>query len=275
MKLKKHLNIISALALAPLCLLGLLGNYPKQMKASAIGDTYQEYSEEITFSHTEKDYTTEFVSTITIETVFNCDYKVNDNNIYIDNVTLEYTAYFYDDNRDYEISGVYNAPLNNDIYVKSVNDLNDLFFQVRTQYSDGDALNTFVLFLDFLGRQNATNGVYVFNNIDYVPSFNSSMDETKDTKLLTVIKAEVDGYNYGYNVGKTEGYAEGYSYAENMTLEHHGFEMLLNSIFSAPAYMFATAFNFEIFGINVKNILLLFLTIGLVIMAIGIFKSKE
>lgn len=275
MKLKKHLNIISALSIAPLCLLGLLGNEPKQIKANAIGDTYQEYSEEITFSHTEKDYANEVVTTYTINTVFNCDYKVNNNNIYIDNVTLEYEGYFYDSDRDFEVSGVYNAPLNNDIYIKPISDINELFFHVYVESWSGESLSTLVLGFDFLERQSATNGLYIFANNNYVPDFNSDITITQNTKLKTVIKAEIDGYNYGYNVGKTDGYAEGYSYAENMTLEHHGFEMLLNSIFSAPAYMFATAFNFEIFGINVKNILLLFLTIGLVIMAIGIFKSKE
>lgn len=275
MELKKHLNNISVLALASLCLFSSLYNEPKQATVNAIGDTYQAYSETISFSYSERNSESEFVSNLTVKTTFNCNYKVYADNIYIDGVTLDYEAYFYDENQLYELNGVYNAPLNNEVYVKSIDDLNSLYFKVYLVYFDGEPLSDAVLGIDFVGRQASTNGVYIFNNISYTPSFNYFPTEEQNTKLITVITSEVNAYNYGFTQGETVGYNEGYSNAESMTFEQHGFEMLLNSIFSAPAYMFATAFNFEIFGINVKNILLLFLTIGLVIMAIGIFKSKE
>lgn len=108
----------------------------------------------------------------------------------------------------------------------------------------------------------------------FMPIFNFNfIDESMYTKLTDSVNGYdtgyTDGYNNGFKDGKTKGYTDGYSDAQ--TLYQNG-DPHINSIFNGilsigllPVEFFLSIFNFEIFGINITNIVIALLSLGLII----------
>lgn len=72
------------------------------------------------------------------------------------------------------------------------------------------------------------------------------------------------GYNNGYNEGKSDGYSQGYHDGSNNEFAKDGVKDLVNIIFNAPYNIFNGFLNFEIFGVNLFNLLSFIFTLTLV-----------
>lgn len=118
------------------------------------------------------------------------------------------------------------------------------------------------------------NTIFPFEN-DTTHPLELYGDVIIDFKIATTEYLTYTNYMRGWNDGEDYGYVEGYTDGNNQSLEADGFSILLESILNAPVSMFRGMFDFEIFGINVRSIVSVILTIGLVILAISIFKGKE
>lgn len=72
------------------------------------------------------------------------------------------------------------------------------------------------------------------------------------------------GYNTGYNTGSTDGYNQGY----NAGIEEgtdYSFLSLMGAVIDAPIKAFTGLFDFELFGTNIKNLLLALFTGSVII----------
>lgn len=82
-----------------------------------------------------------------------------------------------------------------------------------------------------------------------------------------------DGYNEGYSLGHTDGYNSGYNEGANSDLTTNGFRVMLNTIVSYPINFLKTAFNFELFGINISALIMFILSCGIVLWVINKFRK--
>ena len=82
-------------------------------------------------------------------------------------------------------------------------------------------------------------------------------------------KGKIDGYNWGYERGKQAGYNEGI----NSNLETNGFKTLLNSIISYPINLVKNSLDFNFMGINVAQIVMFLISLGIVAFVIQKFKE--
>lgn len=86
-----------------------------------------------------------------------------------------------------------------------------------------------------------------------------------------------DGYNNGnsrgYNLGYNTGYNVGYNDGTNTDITTNGFKTMLNTIVSYPVNFLKTAFNFELFGINISALIMFILSCGIVIWVINKFRK--
>ena len=81
-----------------------------------------------------------------------------------------------------------------------------------------------------------------------------------------------DGYNQGYNQGETNGYNQGYNegYNESASKQNSLYDMVL-AVVDTPFRVFNQIFDFDILGINIKNIVLSFATVCIAIFVIKRF----
>lgn len=90
-----------------------------------------------------------------------------------------------------------------------------------------------------------------------------------DSALLDSISVCVDsyfngeqvGYDNGFSAGSSASYNQGYNDGLN---ESDIAENTILTIFSAPTYILATIFDFELFGINLYSLICFFLTLTIV-----------
>lgn len=103
------------------------------------------------------------------------------------------------------------------------------------------------------GFSNGKNDV--LNNPDNYDLYNQNqLDEAKDLS-----------YSQGYNKGVLEG--EG--------LGERGFLIMFNAILNAPYNIFNGLLNFELFGVNLFNLITFIITTGLIIFLFALFKSRK
>lgn len=76
-----------------------------------------------------------------------------------------------------------------------------------------------------------------------------------------------EGYNNGYNAGSSDGYDLGYN-AGVETGSDYSFLSLIGAVIDAPIQAFTGLFNFEIFGTNIKNLLLALFTASIIVVII-------
>lgn len=77
------------------------------------------------------------------------------------------------------------------------------------------------------------------------------------------------GYNSGYNAGNSAGYDSGYS-AGVESVNQYTFLNLIGAVIDAPIKAFTGLFNFDIFGVNIQNLLLAIFTLAVVVTIIKI-----
>lgn len=143
-------------------------------------------------------------------------------------------------------------------------------------------------------------GDFLYNNCDD-SSFYPHTDENEyymlgffQIEMLRLIELAT-AYNVGYMTGYSNGiswferhyhdyglyddndlqakYNEGYQRGLD-DAQAYSIPVLIYTIFNAPMSIINGAFNFEILGVNVANIIKFFITIGCVIFVISFFKSK-
>ena len=128
------------------------------------------------------------------------------------------------------------------------------------------------------------------NNISYVyNSQNLDIDSVKyiyfvatGTSLLDVVvnianngynQGYSEGYNQGYTQGETNGYNQGYNqgYSEGINQEGNSLYDMVLAVVDTPFRVFNQIFDFDVLGINIKNIVLSFATIVIAIFVIKRF----
>lgn len=153
--------------------------------------------------------------------------------------------------------------------------------------------------LDF---ENESGSIATFtNNISYVyNSQNLDIDSVNyiyfvatGTSLLDIVvnisnngysQGFSDGYNQGYNQGETNGYNQGYTqgeqngynqgyndgYNKGTSGQNSLYDMVL-AVVDTPFRVFNQIFDFDVLGINIKNIVLSFATVAIAIFVIKRF----
>lgn len=179
-------------------------------------------------------------------------------------------------------------------YITLFNDIsvNDFYFLINSV--DG---------LQELSFESNSGNVDSFNdNLSYVyNSKNLTIDSVKyvyvvatGTTLLDVVinignngynQGYSDGYNQGYNQGETNGYNQGYSqgedsgytngynqgYLEGNNQDGNSLYDMILAVVDTPFRIFDYIFDFDVLGINIKNIVLSFSTVAIAIFVIKRF----
>lgn len=105
-----------------------------------------------------------------------------------------------------------------------------------------------------------------------IDSFSDSFSQGYTTGVQAV-KSNPNGYDLytkaQYDSNYTKGYNAGLEFADNNNIP-----ALVMTIFNAPVNMLGGMLDFEIFGVNIKNLVFFLLTTGIVIWIISIFKGK-
>lgn len=85
-------------------------------------------------------------------------------------------------------------------------------------------------------------------------------------------EGETNGYNQGFTQGETNGYNQGYNdgYNESASKQNSLYDMIL-SVVDTPFRVFNQIFDFDVLGINIKNIVLSFATVAIAIFVIKRF----
>lgn len=83
-----------------------------------------------------------------------------------------------------------------------------------------------------------------------------------------------EGIQIGYNEGKTQGYAIGYTEGYNANENNNPFKNLINAVIFTPIDTVMSMLNFELFGINMKGMVLTLLTAMIVIAIVVIIWKK-
>ena len=85
-------------------------------------------------------------------------------------------------------------------------------------------------------------------------------------------QGETNGYNQGYSQGETNGYNQGYNqgYNKGTSGQNSLYDMVL-AVVDTPFRVFNQIFDFEVLGINIKNIVLSFSTVAIAIFVIKRF----
>jgi len=98
------------------------------------------------------------------------------------------------------------------------------------------------------------------NSLSYLNGYNEGYKYGQLSGSDLVNEAHDKGYNDGFAVGKEAGYSQ----AINEGVNDNGFRTLFGSILSYPVNMIRSAFNFEIFGLNVSSLLMFIASIAVV-----------
>lgn len=98
-------------------------------------------------------------------------------------------------------------------------------------------------------------------NQGYSDGYNQGYDE-----------GETNGYNQGYTQGETNGYNQGYNegYNKGASGQDSLYDMVLAAV-DTPFRVFNQIFDFDVLGINIKNIVLSFATVAIAIFVIKRF----
>lgn len=80
------------------------------------------------------------------------------------------------------------------------------------------------------------------------------------------------GYDKGYKDGKVDGYNSGYDNGSTSNIETNGLKTLFNSILSYPVNLISNVFNFEFMGINITNLIMFIISIGIVVFVVKKFR---
>lgn len=166
----------------------------------------------------------------------------------------------------YQLSGL-NIPISS-ITIKSVNDTGSSYIEYNLK--DKQIISTNDLSADSLQSLTA------YSNVSYI-NFYVNNDMASDSVIIISLDSENYFYTRGYNDGLVSGdsyqngYSKGYengkidginSGSDNTTINKVA--TLFDTILSFPANFIATAFNFEIFGINISSIVFFILTLSIV-----------
>ena len=175
--------------------------------------------------------------------------------------TYSYNNYTYSYVRSwYARLIIYGNIVWNDNILSGVSVNGSTFFQL-TAPSNVDFDNFFIMQNDILGS-------------GYELGYHTGIEVGKDEMLELIdedpayygyVKDYVATYNEG--VARSEGVEEGLARANDFSLS-----TLLLTIFQAPSSLL-DMFNFQVFGINIKYLVTFFITIGVVIFVIRIFKK--
>lgn len=151
------------------------------------------------------------------------------------------------------------------ITIKSYNIINGGYIEINCE--NGDVYSTSDLSADSLSKLN------VLTNISYINLYLYDADFTSDSKLIISIDSEnyyyLKGYQDGFN--GSDAYNKGYETGYNVGINKQDTSAtsksalaLFNAILSYPATFIATAFNFELFGVNLSSVIFFILTISIV-----------
>lgn len=117
--------------------------------------------------------------------------------------------------------------------------------------------------------------------VNKVCSFYSSYDESFSTGFNSGFDAgyadgyyvgSAFGYSTGYDTGYDIGYDTGYNDAENAESPQMSFVSLLSSIFTFPYDLVKTAFDVDLFGVNISALILGIFALSLSFTAIALIK---
>lgn len=133
--------------------------------------------------------------------------------------------------------------------------INELYFHATT--SERGTLTALNI------NQDITNNQYYENG--YNDGYSNGYNEGYDI-------GESNGYDSGYDIGEIDGYSNGYNEGVNSNFEQNAFKNLINELFSYPVNFVKTIFNFEIFGVNVSQVILFIVSIGIVAFVIKRFR---
>lgn len=98
---------------------------------------------------------------------------------------------------------------------------------------------------------------------DYSMGYNDGMADAKEQNL-----------QLGYNEGRAQGYAIGYTEGYNANENSNPFKNLINAVIFTPINTVMSMLNFELFGINMKGMVLTLLTTLIVIAIVVILWKK-
>lgn len=151
------------------------------------------------------------------------------------------------------------------ITIKSYNITNGGYIEINCE--NGDVYSTSDLSADSLSKLN------VLTNISYINLYLYDSEFTSDSKLIISIDSEnyyyLKGYQDGFN--GSDAYNKGYETGYNVGINKQDSSAtsksalaLFNAILSYPATFIATAFNFELFGVNLSSVIFFILTISIV-----------
>lgn len=112
---------------------------------------------------------------------------------------------------------------------------------------------------------NFTDLILSFQNDGYTQGYNQGYNDG-------LLQGNNQGYNQGYIQGETSGYNEGYEkgFREGSESENDLYSMVL-AVVDTPFTIFDYIFDFDVLGINIKNIILSFATIAIAVFVIKKF----
>ena len=204
--------------------------------------------------------TSDTMNVLTYNDLLNNKYE----DIYIDSGKLHIKKSSYD--MIYQFSGL-NVPISS-IYIKSINDTGSSYIEYNLK--DKETICTNNLSADSIQSLTA------YSNVSYINLYINS-DMSSDSEIIISLDSDNYYYTKGYNDGLVSGdsyqngYSKGYdngkidginSGSTNTTISKVA--TLFDTILSYPASFIATAFNFELFGINISSIIFFIITLSIV-----------
>lgn len=106
----------------------------------------------------------------------------------------------------------------------------------------------------------------VYANVDqFLPLFTSNSEQETVFHLKAYADGRYLGYDTGYESGYFYGYDIGYNSAETGYInDKNGLIQFIVAVFTAPAYIINTIFDFDLFGFNVATVIRVLLTLIIV-----------
>lgn len=114
--------------------------------------------------------------------------------------------------------------------------------------------------------------VYFYSGIIQLCNPQFYKDWLKYSSSLDIENAYQNGYDNGWTVGRDLGYANGYNNGFNAASGGSGnqFFDLVSAVFDAPIKAFSGLFNFDVFGYNMKSVMLSLFTIAVIAFVVKI-----
>ena len=180
---------------------------------------------------------------LTSYVVANLVYSVYDHGVYIN------VVYYVNNNTTYNFSDFEDCDVNYDVsYQLGANGVTSTVDTTRT-------------LVQYYSNQSYNNGYNIGNREGYNEGYNVGYEEGKLDDINNKYNYDL-GYNVGYHDGSNNEYTK------------NGFKDIINVIFNAPYNIFNGFLNFEIFGVNLFNLLSFVFTLCLVGFVISLLLKR-